>query len=41
MNDSAQREIDDEESVNLPKEQVNHREKVTGPDDLGVILKEG
>ena len=41
MNNSARREFDDEESINLPEEQVNHREKVTGPDDLGVILEEG
>jgi hypothetical protein len=41
MKDSPRSEFDDEEGANLPKEQVDHREKVTGPDDLGVILGKG
>jgi len=41
MNNSARREFDDEEGVDLPEEQVEHWEKVTGPDHLGVILEEG
>ena len=41
MNNSARREFDDEEGVDLPEEQVDNWEKVTGPDHLGVILEEG
>ena len=41
MNNSARREFDDEEGVDLPEEQGENREKVTGPDHLGVILEEG
>jgi len=39
MKDSPRTEFDDEESVNLPKELVDHREEVTSPGDLGVILE--
>ncbi|MCX6026218.1 MAG: hypothetical protein NTY23_08185 [Chloroflexi bacterium] len=41
MNNLARREFDDEEGVDLPEEQVEHWEKVTGPYHLGVILEEG
>ena len=41
MNNSARREFDDEEGVDLPEEQVDNWEKVTGPDQLGVIPEEG
>ena len=40
VNNSARREFDDEEGVDLPEEQVDSWEKVTGPDHLGVILEE-
>jgi len=40
MNNSSRTEFDDEEGVELPEEQVDDLEKVTGPDDLGVILEE-
>ena len=41
VNNSARREFDDEEGVDLPEEQVDNWEKVTGPDQLGVIPEEG
>jgi len=41
MNNSTRRGFDDEESVDLPEEEVDNWEKVTGPDQLGVILEEG
>ena len=41
MNNSALREFDDEGSLDPPEEQVDHWEKVTGPDQLGVIFEEG
>jgi hypothetical protein len=41
MNNSARTEFDDEEGEDLPEEQVDDWEKVTGPDQLGVILEEG
>jgi hypothetical protein len=41
MNDSPRTEFNDEESVDLPEEQVDDWEKVTGPDHLGVVLEEG
>ena len=41
MNNLARTEFDDEERVGLPEEQVDDWEKVTGPDDLGVVLEEG
>ena len=39
MDNSPGTEFDDEESVDLPEEQVNDWEEVTGPDQLGVILE--
>ena len=41
MSNSPRTEFYNEEGVNLPEEQVDDREKVTGPDQLGVILEEG
>ena len=41
MNNSARREFADEEGVELPEEQVDDSEKVTGPDHPGVVLVEG
>jgi hypothetical protein len=41
MNDSPRREFDDEEGIDLPEEQVDDLEKVTGPHHLGVIPEEG
>jgi hypothetical protein len=40
MNNSPRTEFDDEEGIDLPEEQVDDWEKVTGPDDLGVIPEE-
>jgi len=40
VNNSPRSEFDDEEGVYLPEEQVDNWEKVTCPDDLGVILEE-
>jgi hypothetical protein len=40
MNNPARREFDDKEGVDLPEEQVDDWEKVTGPHQLGVILEE-
>ena len=41
MNNSPRTEFDDEEGVELPEEQVDDWQKVTGPNQLGVILEEG
>jgi hypothetical protein len=40
MNNSPRTEFYNEEGVDLPEEQVDDWEKVTGPDHLGVILEE-
>jgi hypothetical protein len=40
VNNLARREVDDKEGIDLPEEQVDDWEKVTGPDHLGVILEE-
>jgi len=40
VNDTSRAKFDDEERVDLPEEHVDHREKVTGPDQLGVIPDE-
>jgi len=40
VNNSPRTEVDDEEGVDLPEEQVDDWEKVTCPDRLGVILDE-
>ncbi len=40
MDNSPRTELDDEEGIDLPEEQVDDWEKVTGPDDLGVIAEE-
>ena len=39
MNNSARTEFYNEEGVNLPEEQVDNWEKVTGPDQLGVFWR--
>jgi hypothetical protein len=41
MNDSPRTEFYNGEGANLPEEQVDDWEKVTGPDQLGVVLEEG
>ena len=41
VNHSPRTEFNNEEGVNLPEEQVDDWEKVTGPDQRGVILEEG
>jgi hypothetical protein len=41
MNDSPRTEFNNEEGIDLPEEQVDNWEKVTGLDQLGVILEEG
>jgi hypothetical protein len=40
MNNSARTEFYNEEGVDLPEEQVDDQEKLTGPHQLGVILEE-
>jgi hypothetical protein len=40
MNNSPRTELDDEECIDLAEEEINDWEKVTGPDDLGVIAEE-
>jgi hypothetical protein len=40
VNNSPRTEVDNEEGIDLPEEQVDDREKVTCPDLLGVILEE-
>jgi hypothetical protein len=40
MNNSPRTQFYNEEGIDLPEEQVDDGEKVTRPDDLGVILEE-
>ncbi|MGA2112845.1 MAG: hypothetical protein ABSG98_11970 [Anaerolineales bacterium] len=40
MNNSPRTAFDDEEGLDLPEGQLDECEKVTGPDDLGVIPEE-
>ena len=39
-NDASRGEFDDEECIDLPEEEINDWEKVTGPDQVGVIPDE-